>query len=247
MKALHASLGTSLRVLRAIAAWTLLAAGLFMLSALLGSSIPRNRAWREPSDGIEIMVAGNAVHTEIVVPLVTPEKDWRTDFPASDIPVPDRDYTHLAISWGEREVFLHTPTWGDLSPRTAAWAALDGSPLLHVEHFVRPAPDDDFRPLRLTSDEYARLVRRIEAAVRQPPGPARQAYRGYADYDAFYDARGRYSVALTCNQWTSDMLAAAGVRIGWWTPFAGGVMKWIPRPSMRPPMLTSQRPVSPPP
>ena len=44
----------------------------------------------------------------------------------------------------------------------------------------------------------------------------------------FYDAPGEYTASNTCNQWTSNMLAAAGVRTGWWTPFAGGVMKWVP-------------------
>jgi hypothetical protein len=46
----------------------------------------------------------------------------------------------------------------------------------------------------------------------------------------FYEAPGAYTVTNTCNQWTSDMLAEAGVRTGWWTPFAGGVMKWVPEP-----------------
>ena len=53
---------------------------------------------------------------------------------------------------------------------------------------------------------------------------------GYGPQDVFYDAPGTYTVANTCNQWTSDTLAAAGVRTGWWTPFAGGVMKWVPNP-----------------
>jgi hypothetical protein len=44
----------------------------------------------------------------------------------------------------------------------------------------------------------------------------------------FYTARGTYHIGNTCNQWTSDQLAAAGVRIGTWSPFSGGVMKWVP-------------------
>ena len=27
-----------------------------------------------------------------------------------------------------------------------------------------------------------------------------------------------------------NMLAEGGVQMGWWTPFAGGVMKWIDQP-----------------
>ena len=47
----------------------------------------------------------------------------------------------------------------------------------------------------------------------------------------FYDAPSRYTALNTCNQWTSDTLAAAGIRTGWWTPFSGGVMKWAPQPA----------------
>jgi uncharacterized protein (TIGR02117 family) len=206
----------------------LLAISLFALAAWIGSSIPRNSDWREPARGVEIMVGTNGLHTELVLPLVTPEKDWRPAFPAADLPVPDRPYTHVAVSWGEREVFLETPTWWDLKPMTALRViGIGGDGLIHAAHYVRPAPSDDNRPLRLTSAEYRRLVAAIERAL--PQGP-REVYAGYGPQDVFYDAPGRYTVNNTCNQWTSNMLAAAGVRTGWWTPFAGGVMKWVPSP-----------------
>jgi len=201
---------------------------LFALAAWIGSSVPRNGGWREPEQGIEILVGSNGVHTELVVPLVTPEKDWRADFPAADLPVPGRDFTHVAVSWGEREVFLNTPTWWDLSPLTALRViGVGGEGLLHVSHYVRPAPSEDFRPLTLTPAQYRRLVAGIERAL---PQGERVRYDGYGPEDVFYDAPGHYTATNTCNQWTSDRLAEAGVRTGWWTPFAGGVMKWVPEP-----------------
>ena len=208
-------------------AWLALAAGLFMAAAWIGSSIPRNGDWREPGRGITIMVETNGVHTAIVMPLVNAQKDWRADFPAADLPpgAADRPYTHVSVSWGEREVFLHTPTWADLSPGTALGAVVGGDGLLHVAHYVRPAPDENARVLHLRPAEYARLVRRIESQVLPPAH--RAVHRGYTDRDVFYDAPGTYHLGNTCNQWTSDTLAAAGVRTGWWTPFAGGVMKWV--------------------
>lgn len=198
-----------------------------MLAAWAGSSIPRNADWREPARGIDIMVETNGIHTAIVMPLVSAQKDWRRDFPAGDLPAgaAKRPYTHVSVSWGEREVFLHTPTWADLSPATAVGAIVGGDGLLHVAHYVRPAPGENARVLRLRPEEYARLVRRIETQVLPPE--RREVYRGYADWDVFYDAPGTYHLGNTCNQWTSDTLAAAGVRTGWWTPFAGGVMKWV--------------------
>lgn len=217
-----------IRALGAILAGFVLAHVLFVLAAWIGSSIPRNSGWREADAGVEIMVETNGFHTALVMPLVTPEKDWRLDFPAGDIAVPDRPYTHVSISWGEREVFLNTPTWLDLSPRTVLRiVGVGGEGLLHVAHYVRPAPSDSERPLTLTREEYRRLIASIERSLPKDP---RVRHPGYGPQDVFYDAPGRYTATNTCNQWTSDRLAAAGVRVGRWTPFAGGVMKWIAAP-----------------
>ena len=217
-----------IRALGAILAGIVLAVLLFSLAGWIGSSIPRNGDWREPQQGVEIMVGTNGVHTELVVPLVTAAKDWRGEFPTTDLALPSRDYTHIAIGWGEREVFLNTPTWWDLSPLTVLRViGVGGDGLLHVSHYVRPAPSADFRPLTLTLAQYRRLVAAIERSL---PRGERVRHPGYGPRDVFYDAPGRYTASNTCNQWTSNMLAAAGVRTGWWTPFAGGVMKWVPEP-----------------
>lgn len=216
------------RVVAVILAGLVLALLIFSLAGWVGSSIPRNGDWREPDLGVEIMVGTNGVHTELVLPLVTPQKDWRLDFPSVDLPVPRPDATHVAVSWGEREVFLNTPTWWDLSPRTVLRiVGFGGEGLLHVAHYVRPAPSDDNRPLTLSRTQYRRLVAAIERSL---PRGERIRHDGYGPHDVFYEAPGRYTASNTCNQWTSDVLAAAGVRTGWWTPFAGGVMKWVPEP-----------------
>ena len=214
--------------------WALLAfVGLFAaygLSGWIGSAIPRNAGWTEPGandpGAVEIMLETNGVHTALVLPLVTPERDWRPVFPASDTAAPARPYTHVSVSWGEREVFLNTPTWWDLSPMTVLRIiGIGGDGMLHIAHYVRPAPAPDIRPLRITRAQYRRLIAEIDRAL---PQGRRISYPGYDDYDVFYEAPGRYTMSRTCNQWTSDTLAAAGVRTGWWTPFAGGVMKWVP-------------------
>jgi uncharacterized protein (TIGR02117 family) len=202
------------------------AIALFLLIAWIGSSIPRNGDWREPERGIEIMVESNGVHTALVLPIVTLERDWREVFPIADIGRPDRPYTHVSISWGERQVFLETPTWWDLKASTVLRiAGVGGEGLLHVAWYVRPAPGEDNRPLRMTRAEYRRLLAAIDRAL---PQGRWVAHPGYGDYDAFYEAPGRYTIRNTCNQWTSDTLAAAGVKTGRWTPFAGGVIKWVP-------------------
>lgn len=233
------------RCLQLVARWTgriaigfLALLAVFLLSAWIGAAVPRNADWVEPESGITIMVETNGFHTALVLPLVTPIKDWRTDFPAGDLPVPDPGYTHVSVSWGEREVFLNTPEWTDLSPLTALRVAtMGGDSLLHVAHYFHPAPSDTARPLRISPQEYAIMVKHIEAVIPRETDRAR--YPGYTEYDVFYDAPGRYTLANTCNQWTSDTLAAAGIKTGWWTPLSGGVMQWVD-----PPRATAQRNVN---
>lgn len=199
---------------------------IFLATGSIGAAIPRNAGWKEPDEGVTIMVETNGVHTALVMPLSTEVKDWRAEFPASDVADPAQPYSHVAVSWGERQVFLETPTWADLSASTVLRILFyGGQGMLHVAHYAYPAPDATIRPMRITREQYRRLVQRIEAVI--PPAP-RKVHPGYYSYDVFYETSGRYSFANTCNQWTSDTLAAAGIRTGRWTPFAGGVMQWVP-------------------
>ncbi|MGB3752913.1 MAG: DUF2459 domain-containing protein [Parerythrobacter sp.] len=218
---------TATRIVGKGLAWFALAIGIFMAVAWIGSAVPRNSEWEAPDDGVTIMVETNGIHTGIVMPLVTPHHDWRNRFPASDLAAPDAPYTHVSVSWGERTVFLETPTWGDLKLASALRAAIGSEGLLHVAHYIRPAPGKYHRELVLRPGEYVQLVAEIEQQIAASEDQV--LYPGYAEYDVFYTARGTYHIGNSCNQWTSDRLAAAGVETGWWTPFPGGVMKWVPR------------------
>jgi uncharacterized protein (TIGR02117 family) len=209
----------------------MLVIGAYFLAAWVGSSIPRNRDWRETPapDGVEILIGTNGVHTEIVMPRTTRDIDWAHHFPVRDIADPARPYTHISFSWGEREIFLGTPTWADLKPFAALRIITSGGPaLLHVAHHVRPAPSEYYRPLRISRAEYRALANAILQSLPPAASRVRHAYAGYGAQDVFYDARGTYTILTTCNQWTGERLARAGIRTGAWTPFPGGVMKWVP-------------------
>lgn len=199
---------------------------LFLLFAWTGSSIPRNSDWQQTPDGVEIFVGSNGIHTEIVMPIANDVIDWRGQFALGDISSPYRSYTHVSVSWGEKAFFLETPTWADLTPTVAINAMTGGSGVLHVAWYVRPAPSNDFRPLRISHAEYEVLASQITAQLA--PEKERATYAGYSYYDVFYDALGTYHIGNTCNQWTSDRLAAVGIKTGSWTPLPGGVMKWVP-------------------
>ncbi|MEL7218719.1 MAG: DUF2459 domain-containing protein, partial [Pseudomonadota bacterium] len=204
--------GNLLRIARGFGLTLLGATFLFFLSAWIGAAVPRNSDWTEADTGVTILVGHNGIHTEIIMPIATETVDWRTHFPLKDIEDPLRDYTHVGVSWGERTFFLETPTWSDLNPITALGALTGGDGLLHAAYYVRPAPAEDFRELRIRTDEYRRLVGEITKDLIPPED--RQTYGGYSSHDVFYDAIGTYHLGNTCNQWTSDRLAQAGIKTG---------------------------------
>lgn len=194
-------------------------------AGMIGGAIPTNAAWRAPADGVRVFVESNGVHVGLILPKVAAGIDWRPTAPASDLADPRFGaYDHLAIGWGERGFFLGTPTWADARPGTILHAAFGSDEtLVHIEHIPTPAPSADVRAIMLRPEEYRRLAAFVRASIAA--GGARHA--GYDRYDVFYQARGRYDVVHDCNAWAGDALRAAGVRIGWWTPFPVTVLGWF--------------------
>lgn len=220
---------------RRTAIWSLrIAAGivavpfLYLLAAFVLGAVPANVAFHQPARGITIFVRSNGVHTWIVMPKVNDEMDWRPYARPEHLRDPRWGHAdHVAIGYGNREFYLNTPTWGDLSPRTAALALFgSGGTLLHLEHIHRPRAEESQRPIRIDADQYRRLAGYIQRRFRLDPGgrPIPVTGRGYGPHDMFYEANGGYSFVMTCNEWTGRALRAAGIRTGLWTPFEQSIM-----------------------
>ena len=200
----------------------------WFIAALVLGSIPANVAWHEPDKGITLYIRTNGVHTWIVMPKVNAIMDWRPYAPPEHLRDPRYGRgDHVAIGYGNRDFYLNTPTWADLNMRTAFYALFGGGPtLLHVEHDYRPRPDDWQRPLRVTPEQYRRLVGFIRARFKlDAQGHVIPLLgRGYGDWDMFYEANGGYSFVLTCNEWTGRALRESGIRTGLWTPLSQSIM-----------------------
>jgi uncharacterized protein (TIGR02117 family) len=215
-------------ILRWIALALGVAIGLYLMAAWIGSSWSANPDWREPRDGITIYVATNGIHTGLILPVAAAGEDMSLIVRPTDLPDPNASGNYLLFGWGDRAFYLDTQTWADVRPSTAL-AALWGSDrtLVHVDHLKSPGEAAGARAVRLSPAQYRRLTTFIRASIRLDPDGHGTATRGYGSLDVFYDARGRYSALRTCNVWTGEALAAAGVRVGRWTPFSEGVMGWF--------------------
>ncbi|MEO8546743.1 MAG: TIGR02117 family protein [Sphingomicrobium sp.] len=197
---------------------------LYLLAALVGSLIPVNRGWHEAERGVTVYLADNGIHADLILPASAEGLDWRPLLPQRDFAAPDPGSRWVAFGSGEERVYLETPRWRDIKPRTI-WSALTGGKrVMHVEWVGDPAYA--VRAIRLRPEEYRRLWAAIRAdfALDSHGRSQRIAHPGYGPADAFYRATGKESAIRTCNSWVADRLRLAGVRTSLWPPFVQGLV-----------------------
>jgi len=195
---------------------------LYLVAALIGSLIPVNRSWTEPAAGTTIYLADNGIHADVIMPVKAQGLDWSAFVPRSDMPSAQGQW--IAFGSGERRVYLNTPTWWDITPRTI-WSALTGGKrVMHVEYVANQAYA--VRQIRLRPQEYRRLwaAIRTDFALDDRGRPQRIAHPGYGPSDAFYHAVGKESALRTCNSSVANWLRLAGVKTSAWPAFVQGLV-----------------------
>jgi len=150
--------------------------------------------------------------------------DWERVIPMIDTAAANPRAQWIAFGSGEERVYLNTPTWWDIRPRTIWSAVTGGKRVMHVEYV--PSPYYAVRQIRLRPAEYRRLWAAIRAdfALDDRGRPRRIQHPGYGPSDAFYDATGKASALRTCNSWAAGKLRLAGVKTSAWPPFASGLI-----------------------
>jgi uncharacterized protein (TIGR02117 family) len=208
------------RALLAIAA----VPALYLLAALVGSLVPVNPGWEDPDKGITVYLADNGIHVDIIMPASAQGLDWGPWVPKSDFAAPDPGARWVAFGSGEERVYLETPRWRDIKPRTV-WSALaGGNRVMHVEWVADPGYAA--REVRLRPEEYRRLWAAVRAdfALDARGRPQPIDHPGYGRSDAFYRATGKASAIRTCNSWAANRLRLAGIETSLWPPFVQGLV-----------------------
>jgi uncharacterized protein (TIGR02117 family) len=205
--------------------------GALALYAAAAVGLSRIPVRRRPPDGpeeVEVFILSNGVHTDIVVPVVGPQMDWRRLVAYADTPAADSTMAYVGFGWGDKGFYLNTPTWAELQPRVAFEAMFWlSTTAMHATFHHRPTEGPECVRLRLTRREYARLIRFIQDSFAYDRHGRTQHIQGhsYGAYDAFYEAKGTYNLFYTCNSWANAALKTAGQRAALWTPFDHGIFR----------------------
>ncbi|MGZ5188773.1 MAG: TIGR02117 family protein [Kaistella sp.] len=180
-------------------------------------------------ENVVVYILTNGVHTDLVVPVKSPEIDWSKEILFENTLSKRTDFKYLSIGWGDKGFYLDTPTWAELKVSTAVKAAFWMSEsAMHCTFYETMTEGEDCKKLTLTREQYLDLIRFIRGKFdRDETGKPIliKTDAVYGKNDAFYDAKGSYSFLDTCNTWSNNGLKAAGQKAALWTPSDRGIFQ----------------------
>lgn len=203
--------------------------GLVLIYLLAAFCLSRISLAEEPGgkDEVMIYIKTNGVHTDIVVPVQNDQKDWSKDVTFENTTAKDTAQKYLGLGWGDRGFYLETPTWADLKASVAFKAATGLSrTAIHATFFKAIHEDSTCRKILISKEQYQRLVQYIDNSFEKDEHGHSihiPTNANYGEHDAFYEAKGRYSLFHTCNTWANNGLKACGQKSCYWTPFDTGI------------------------
>lgn len=199
----------------------------FLVESIL-SRIPASQAVHNLPKNIKVYVLSNDVHTDLVFPIRQQQMDWPTLFPLSNNLGQDTSFQYIAIGWGDKGFYLNTPEWKDLKVSTAVVAATGmGETALHVTYHKDMKLSELCYEYMIDSLQYQALIDYVQASLdRDAAGNAIviQTKAQYGQDDAFYEAKGAYSMFHSCNTWTNTALKKADMPAGLWAAFDKGIL-----------------------
>ncbi len=207
------------RLLKAVTALVLLPF-FYVAAASLGAVIPGPHPQIDGGPSSRIALARGPIHYDLLLPMTDSLRAAFAFAEAQGVPVRDPHVRYLIIGWGSRAFYTATGTYADLD-LAAIWPALTGDAAtlhLDVAGEVDGLPGITF--VSLTETQLAALTTAISATLtRDAAGnPIPLAVPPFGPTDAFYQAEGHFNLLNTCNVWIGQMLRAAGLDFGIWTP-----------------------------
>lgn len=199
---------------------------LYLLSALVLSLISVNKK-TITSNNVAIYLLTNGDHTDVVVPVKNPLKDWSTEIKYENTISNDTTAKYVAIGWGNKDFYLNTPTWAQFKLSLGIKSIFGlGPSAIHTDFCKTLKQGDNCKKIMLSNDQYIKLVGYIDASFKKDVNGHVINIKTHANFDntdAFYDANGTYSLFYTCNTWTNNALKACGQKACLWTPFDKGI------------------------
>lgn len=209
-------------------ALTILLLVTYAFAAYIIAYIPVNTEFKEcNTDGVEIYISTNGVHTDLVLPIQNNLKNWSAFVNPADTKLKNTNYQYVSFGWGDRGFYIETPSWDNLKFKTAFNALFFlSSTAMHVSFYASMNEDAHCKKICISKKNYTKLIDFIDNSFEKQnnlPVLIKGACYGYNDL--FYNAKGTYSLFYTCNTWANQALKSAQVKACIWTLFDKGIFE----------------------
>lgn len=205
---------------------------LYMMCAFGFSKIAVNKNFKNDTtnSAITIYLITNGVHTDLVMPIRTPCKDWSDQLKTEYTTANDLTAHLVAVGWGDKGFYLNTSEWSDLKFSTAFNALFFMSTTaLHITFYRNPEPGKSCKKISISAQSYQSIVQYVESYFQKTEKGNYILIKGapaYGRLDCFFEAKGTYNLFFTCNTWINCALKQGKLKASLWTPFDNGVMRW---------------------
>jgi uncharacterized protein (TIGR02117 family) len=183
----------------------------------------------EEGEKVNVYLMQSGVHTDFLVPIKNDQVDWTDYFPRENTKLNDTTTKFLAIGWGDKNFYMNTPQWSDLTFKTAIFCMTGlGSAAIHATYYYEVPKNKPTVQLTLSEKQYKNLIQYVKNTLvlkktQQSVYIKPTNKKVVTDNDAYYEAHMRYSLFHTCNTWINNGLKASQQKACLWTPSSGGI------------------------
>jgi uncharacterized protein (TIGR02117 family) len=195
----------------------------YFFSALVLSVFPTFPSKSDCQPNHQVFVSTNGVHLDIIIPV----KELHSEFERQLSLPPGTEF--VSFGWGDKEFYINTPEWSDLTFPIAFQALfLKSETSVHVTLYKTAY--SHWRKLDLCTSQLETLNRYIFQTFSKDEKNNLVKFQipGYGPNDYFYAAKGSFSIFRTCNVWVSRALKSIHVKTSVWSPFDFGVLYHLP-------------------
>ena len=207
-----------IKVIKSIAAVILVTPLAYFIIAIVSSFIPSKFGTEKTEkEDYSVFVGTNGVHLDLIIPNTSLSGDLQEGM--------ETPGNYTSYGWGDKEFFLNTPEWKDLTFGTAINALFrESETLMHASYYNTPSESWIKLPVNLAKKDclcdYVKGSFKTDSALKFIKIPNAH----YSYNDSFYEAKGSYNCFYTCNTWVNSAFKKCDIKTALWTPFDFGVL-----------------------
>lgn len=192
---------------------------LYFAAGFVGAIVPGNYADLPSGTDVLIGLARAPIHYDFLLPM-SPELRARYGFAkAAGVPVDAPQAEWLLVGWGSEAFYTSAGSYRDMKPGPVFTAITGDKAVLHLDVAGDVSGVDGISYFTLSDAQYQALLTELDANFqRDQTGAALPLAAQFNGHDAFFAAKGDFSILHPSNAWLGETLRAAGVPFGIWTP-----------------------------